>query len=226
MQISNIYKAFINGIIYTVNSKKPLAEAIIIEGNKILFAGSNEEVKSKIKNDCEVINLNGKLMLPGFIDAHVHFINGGNYLLGLDLRNAKSVSEFIEIFNKYLQNYNDKWITGGCWDHEQWEEKILPNKNMIDPFTSHIPVFIERVDKHIGLANSFALELSGINKNTPNPPGGEICKDQKGELTGLLKDNAMNLIYSVIPGPTEEQNYQAALTALEEAKKNGVTSCT
>ncbi|MGB8320879.1 MAG: amidohydrolase, partial [Ignavibacteriaceae bacterium] len=217
-------KAFINGFIYTVSEKKPLTEAVIIEGNKILYTGSNEEAKSKVNRNTEVIDLKGKLMLPGFIDAHVHFINGGNYLSGLNLRSAKSVSEFIGILKDHIKNKNDEWITGGSWDHEQWEKKLLPNKEMIDPFTPGIPVFIERMDKHIGLANSYALKLANINENTHNPPGGEICKDQKGELTGILKDNAMSLIYKVIPEASGRRKYQAALIALEEAKRNGITS--
>ncbi len=217
-------KAFINGKIYTVNDKKPLTEAVFVKGNKISYTGSDKEVKSRIDGNTEIINLDGKLMLPGFIDAHVHFITGGNYLSGLNLWNAKSVSEFIEILKDYSKNNKDRWITGGSWDHEQWEEKILPNKEMIDPFTPGIPVFIERTDKHIALANSYALKLAGISKNTPDPPGGEIVKDFNGELTGILKDNAMGLIYSIIPGPSAEQNYQTAMTALEEAKKLGITS--
>ena len=217
-------KAFINGIIYTVSDKKPLTEAIVVEGNKILFTGTNEEVKSKINKNTEIINLNGKLMLPGFIDAHVHLINGGNYISGLNLRNAKSVSEFIEILKDYIKNKKNEWIKGGSWDHEQWKEKILPDKEMIDPFTPDLPVFIERMDKHIGLANSYALKLCKINKDTPDPPGGEICKDQNGELTGILKDNAMNLVYKIIPESSMEQMYEASLTALGELKKNGITS--
>ena len=217
-------KAFINGTIYTVNDKMPLSEAVITEGNKILFTGTNEEVKSKIKKNSEIIDLGGKLMLPGFIDAHVHFINGGNYLSGLNLRDAKSGAEFVETLKEYSKSDNNGWITGGNWDHEQWEEKKLPHKDMIDPFTPNIPVFIERIDKHIGLANSFALNLAGIDNNTANPSGGEIAKDENGEPTGILKDEAMTLIYSVIPKPSAEQNYQAALEALNEAKKNGITS--
>jgi predicted amidohydrolase YtcJ len=217
-------KAFINGNIYTVNNKQPFTEAIIVDGNKIVSTGTNEEIREKINKDTETIDLKGKLMLPGFIDAHVHFMNGGNYLSGLNLRNAKSVSEFIETLKDYTKNIKDGWITGGSWDHEQWEEKILPNKEMIDHFTPELPVFIERMDKHIGLANSYALELADINENTPDPPGGEICKDQNGKLTGVLKDNAMSLIYRVIPEESSLQMHQDALTALEEAKKNGITS--
>ena len=218
-------KAFINGKIFTVNDKQPFAEALIVEKNKIVFAGSNEDVKSRSNKSVNIIDLHGRLMLPGFIDAHVHFMNGGYYLSGVDLRNAKSISEFTWILKDYSKKIEGKWITGGSWDHEQWEEKTLPNKEIIDSFTSRTPVFIERTDKHIGLANSFALKSAGINKYTPDPPGGEIVKDEKsGEPTGILKDNAMNLVYSVIPENSAEENYVAAISALKEAEKYGVTS--
>ncbi len=218
-------KAFINGKIYTVNDKQPFEEALLIEGNKIVLAGSNDEVKSRINESAEIIDLKGKLMLPGFIDAHLHLMNGGYYLSGINLRSAKSISEFIRILKDYSKNIEGKWITGGSWDHEQWEEKSLPNKEMIDPFTSHTPVFVERVDKHVGLANSFALKLARINNNTPDPSGGKIIKDERsGEPTGILKDNAMNLIYSIIPENSNEENYYSAMLALNEAKKCGITS--
>ena len=218
-------KAFVNGKIYTVNEKEPTAEAVLIKGNRIIFVGSNKDVKQRYNNETQVIDLKGKLMLPGFIDGHVHLINGGYYLLGLDLRPAKSTKSFIQILKKYVESNNGKWITGGNWDHEAWEKKDLPVKEMIDPFTQNLPVFIERLDRHLGLANSFALKLAGITKDTKDPEGGTIIKDSKtGEPTGILKDNAMTLIYSIIPDHTKEENYKAGLAALEEAKKNGITS--
>jgi predicted amidohydrolase YtcJ len=217
-------KAFINGAIYTIDSKRPYAEAVLISNNKVKLAGSNKEIKSNIGKDCEVIDLNGRLMLPGFIDAHVHFMSGGYYLSGINLHNTSSVSEFVEVLKDYLANHKVEWITGGNWDHENWKEKVLPGKELIDQFTSETPVFLERMDKHIGLANSLALSLAGINKNTPDPPGGEILKDSSGEPTGILKDTAMDLVYSAIPKHTEVEDYHAALSALNEIKSSGITS--
>ena len=218
-------KAFINGIIYTVNDKQPSAEAVIIEGNKILFVGSNEDAKKIINNSTEVIDLKGRLMLPGFIDDHTHFISGGFYLQGINLRPAKSTTEFKDILKKYVSTHQGKWITGGNWDHEAWEVKNLPTKEMIDNFTPNTPVFVDRFDGHMALANSYALKLAGITKNTPSPDGGLIVKDKKtGEPTGILKDNAMSLIYSFIPDPSEEEYYEAALTAMDHIKPLGVTS--
>lgn len=217
--------AFINGKIYTLDNKNPLAESVITEGNKIIFVGSNEEAKKIIDINTKIIDLKGKLMLPGFIDNHTHFISGGFHLSGINLRNAKSTSEFKNIIKDYAEENPGKWITGGNWDHEAWETKKLPHKNWIDEFTKDNPVFIERYDGHIALANSYALKLAGINKDTPNPDGGIIEKDEKtGEPTGILKDNAMSLIYSIIPEPSEEDYHKACLLALEEAKRFGVTS--
>ncbi len=225
LRVKNEEKAFIDGKIYTVNNKQPLTEAVIIRGNKIIFAGKYSDAKKMFTNRTEIIDLKGRLMLPGFIDAHVHFINGGYYLLGLDLRPAKSTKSFTQILKKYVESNKGKWITGGNWDHESWEKKDLPIKEMIDPFTENTPVFIERFDCHMGLANSYALKLAGITKDTKDPEGGTIVKDSNtGEPTGILKDNAMTLIYSIMPEHSEEENYKAGLAALDEAKKNGITS--
>jgi len=221
---SNKIKAFINGKIYTVNEKQPLAESVIIENDKIIFVGSNEEAKKFLDGSAEITNLNGKLMLPGFIDAHVHLMEAGFYLLGINLHNVKSKTEFRQVLAEYVSRKRGKWITGGRWDHEQWNEKKLPDKSLIDDITPDIPVFLERVDGHMGLANSYALKLAGIDKNTPDPQGGLIIKDPKtGEPTGIIKDNAMPLIYRVIPPPYFNDYYEAALEALQTAKRFGVT---
>ncbi len=216
--------AFINGKIYTVNKKQPLAESVVVYDNKIIFVGSDSDAKKFIDDNTEVVDLTGKLMLPGFIDNHVHFTSGGFYLNGIDLRPAKSIKEFQEILRNYVKGKEGKWITGGEWDHEAWEVKELPTKELIDDITPATPVFITRFDGHMGLANSYALKLAGITKDTPSPDGGLIVKDPKtGEPTGILKDNAMALIYEHVPDQTEEEVYNNTLTALEEAKRLGVT---
>ena len=217
--------AFINGKIYTVNENQPLAEAVFVERNKIDFVGSNEEVKKLIDEKTEVIDLNGKLMLPGFIDDHVHFISGGSYLLGIDLRPANSTTEFKNILKEYAKKNPGKWITGGYWDHEKWETKSLPTKEMIDEVVPDQPVFVERLDGHMGVANSYVLKLAGITKDTESPEGGLIVKNPKtGEPTGVLKDNAMSFVYNIIPQATFKENYEAAIAALDEAKRLGITS--
>lgn len=225
LEAQQMKTAFVNGKIYTVNEKQPLAETVIVEKNKIIFVGSNDEAKKLIDANTNIVDLKGKLMLPGFIDDHVHLISGGFYLLGIDLRPANSTTEFRKILKAYVDKYPNKWITGGYWDHEKWEKNELPTKEMIDDISSNTPVFVERLDGHMGLANSYALKLAGITKDTESPEGGLVVKDPKtGEPTGVLKDNAMSFVYNIIPAAKFEENYEAALAALNEAKKLGITS--
>jgi len=217
--------AFINGKIYTVNEKQPFAQAVITEGNKILFVGSNTDAEKYINKETSVTNLNGKLMLPGFIDDHTHFTNGGFYLLGLDLSKAKNKEEFKNILKEYVSTRKGRWITGGNWDHELWKVKEIPTKELIDDFTKETPVFIRRYDGHMGLANSYALKLAGINRDTKSPAGGLIVKDKKtGEPTGILKDNAMDLISSIIPDHSYQEYIEAVEAALKYARELGVTT--
>ena len=217
--------AFINGKIYTVNEKLPFAEAVITQGEKILFVGSQRDAEELIEKNTKKIDLKGRLMLPGFIDNHTHFAHGGFYLLGIDLRPARSTQEFKQLIKEYVNQHEGKWVTGGYWDHEQWEINNLPTKEMIDDFSPNTPIFISRLDGHMALANSYALKLAGITKDTPSPEGGLIVKDKKtGEPTGILKDLAMDLIDSIIPEPSLEEYKQATLRALQEARENGITS--
>ncbi len=216
-------KAFINGKIYTVNEKQPYAEMVMTEGNKITYVGKTK--LNIIDAQTSVYDLEGKLMLPGFNDSHLHFISGGSYLLGINLRPALSKENFVSILQDYIQGKEDRWITGGRWDHEMWPDKTLPTKELIDPISENTPVFVSRIDGHVGLANSKALEIAGINKNTPDPDGGLIERNpETGEPTGILKDNAMDLIFKIIPLLSLQESVEATLRALEETKKFGITS--
>ena len=217
---------FYNGKVYTVDARSSVAEAVVIENGRILFVGSTPEARTAWSDSrTKMVNLEGKLMLPGFIDNHTHFADGGMYLSGIDLRGAKSTTEFKSILKKYADSHKGEWISSGNWDHESWEVKDLPTKEMIDNLTKDSPVFIDRFDGHMALANSKALTLAGITKDTKSPDGGEIVKDLKtGKPTGILKDAAMSLIYSIIPALTPEQKIKYVQRALQEARENGITS--
>jgi predicted amidohydrolase YtcJ len=218
-------KAFINGKVFTVNENQAYTEAIVVEGNKIIFTGSTKDARLQIDGSTDVIDLNGKLVVPGFNDSHLHFTSGGDYLLGINLRPALSKEDFVYILKEYVKGKTDRWITGGRWDHELWMDKTLPTKELIDSVTPDNPVLLSRIDGHVAIANSIALQLAGITKDTPSPDGGLIEKDPlTSEPTGILKDNAMDLVFKVIPPPLPEQNVEAALRALEEARKFGITS--
>lgn len=218
-------KLYKNGKIFTSDLKNKWVEAVVTHGNRIVFAGKEKDAAAFTDKSTEVIDLKGKLMLPGFIDNHTHFLSGGFYLDGLDLRGAKSTTEFKNIIREYVKKHPEGWITGGNWDHEAWEVKDLPRKEWIDEFTPNQPVMIDRFDGHMALVNSFALKLAGITKDTPSPEGGLIVKDPvTGEPTGMLKDNAMGLVYTLIPDHSSSEYDRALELALAHAKKLGVTS--
>lgn len=222
----NVDLILMNGKIYTVEPDQPWAEACAIGDGKIIAIGETKSIQRYRGKTTKVIDLDGRLVLPGFNDAHVHFSDGGFYLLGIDLRDANDEKEFVERIKNYASKINQgEWILGGNWDHEAWPSKKHPTKMLIDEVTENNPVFVQRLDGHIGLANSLALRLAGITKDTPNPQGGEITKDpQTGEPTGILKDAAQSLVGAFIPSPSKEQMKKAIKTAIQHANRLGVTS--
>jgi hypothetical protein len=216
----------LNGRIFTVDAAQPWAQAAAIRDGKFVMVGKDEDVKKLIGRETEVIDLQGKLALPGFNDAHLHFANGGLYLLGIDLRPARDEKEFARILKEYIyKTPKGEWVMGGNWDHENWPSKKHPRKELIDAFTAEHPVLVSRLDGHMALANSLALKLAGITRDTPDPQGGEIVKDKKtGEPTGILRDNAMDLVGKVIPPLSREKRERAIRAAMRHAQEMGVTS--
>jgi predicted amidohydrolase YtcJ len=214
-------KIYFNARIWTGDTANAWAEAIAIKGNEIIYAGKDYSLLKGAKT--EIIDLGGKLMLPGFIDNHTHFLSGGYTLSGVDLHKAKTPREFISILKEFCRKYNDdRWILGGNWDHEAWGGE-LPARSWIDSVTGNHPIFVNRYDGHMALANSKALELAGVNKNTNVSAGGEMKKDNKGKYTGIFKDEAMKLMYKVIPDPAEKELDEYMQAAMQHAFENGVT---
>jgi predicted amidohydrolase YtcJ len=216
---------FVNGKLWTVDDKRPTSEGVAVLGDKILAVGTTSEMRKYVGSATKVIDLKGKRMLPGFIDDHTHFMTGGFQLQSVDLRFTKSEKEFAALIGDRAAQRPGKWITGGDWDHDNWPGGNLPIKELTDVLTPQTPVFVNRYDGHMALANSYVLKLAGIDKNTPDPQGGTIVRDKNtGEATGVLKDAAMNLVYRHIPDPSMEEMMEAARLALGEARKYGVTS--
>jgi hypothetical protein len=215
-----------NGKIFTVDAAQPWAQAAAIRDGKFVAVGKEEEVKKLIGKETQVIDLRGRLALPGFNDAHLHFTNGGLYLLGIDLRPARDEKEFARILKEYIYKVpKGEWITGGNWDHENWPSRKHPHRTLIDAFTPEHPVMVSRLDGHMALANSLALKLAGITRDTPDPQGGEIVKDETtGEPTGILRDTAMALVDKVIPPLSREKRERAIRAAMRHAQELGVTS--
>lgn len=215
----------INGKIWAVNPQQKEAEAVAINGNRIVAVGTTPQVLKFKQPGTEVIDLDGKRVLPGFNDAHVHFYSGGASLAGPQLRYSKSPEEFRDTLAAFAQHTpRGQWITGGNWDHENWTPPRLPTRQLIDDATKNWPVFVNRLDGHMSLANSVALKLAGIDKNTKDVPGGVIVRDANGDPTGILKDAAQALVEKVIPPPSQEQIRTAIRAAQSYANSQGVTS--
>jgi len=215
-----------NAKIHTMDQSQPIAEAVAIYGNRIVAVGTTKDIKKLAGTNTKQIDGKGQAVLPGFNDAHVHFMSGGFQLSSVDLRDANTPQEFAERIRDFAVKLPEgRWITGGDWDHERWPKTDLPTKELIDRYTPNTPVFVNRLDGHMGLANSLALKLAGVTKQSIDPPGGVIVRDAKtGEPTGVLKDAAQGFVWKVIPASTFEEKLAAAHAATNHAASLGVTS--
>ncbi|HEX8160600.1 MAG TPA: amidohydrolase [Pyrinomonadaceae bacterium] len=216
----------VNANVHTLDKQRPTAEAVAVFGNKIAAVGTTAEIRKLAGPHTRVIDARGALVLPGFNDSHVHFTDGGQHLASVQLRDAASPEEFARRIGQFAaKTPKGRWITGGDWDHERWTPAVLPTKEMIDAVTGDHPVFVNRLDGHMGLANSVALKLAGVTKDTPDPPGGLIVRDAKTkEPTGVLKDAAQSFVYEKIPDPSWDERLDNARAATNHAASLGVTS--
>lgn len=221
-QNSNADIIYVNAKIWTGDSTNSRANSIAIKDSLIIFVGTDYAPYKG--SNTEVIDLEGKMIVPGFIDNHTHFLAGGYQLASVNLRNAQTPAAFINTLKEFVSTVNDdRWIQGGDWDHEAWGGE-LPRKEWIDSVTGNHPIYVNRYDGHMVLVNSFVLAKAGIHKNTPDPEGGEIIRDSKtGEPTGVLKDEAMGLVSRFIPGASEKELDESLQRAIQHAWENGVT---
>ena len=229
----------LGGHVWTLEPNKTDASAVAIRGNRIVRVGSNRDVQSLIRDGhTQVLNVKGALVLPGFIDNHVHFAQAGRLLLGLNLLDVNEPVEFRKRVQEAAQRLPaGAWLVGGDWGaYAQWaiasagkqeqQQKaalFLPTKDLIDPVTGDHPALISRFDQQLFLANSLALKAAGITRDTPDPEGGEILRDEQGRPNGLLRGTAAELVRRVIPPPSHAQRRREALRALEDARRWGVT---
>ena len=216
--------AVVNARAWTGDARRPWADAIAIAGDRIVLVGSSAEVRKLAGPAATVIDARGMMLVPGFIDSHIHFIDGGYGLAAVQLRDARTPSEFTARIKTFAASAPaGTWITEGNWDHELWGGE-LPRRDWIDSITPNIPVWVQRLDGHMGLANGAALRAAGITRATPDVDGGTIVRDASGEPTGILKDNATGLIARVIPPPTTAQQERALDAAMRFVAEQGVTS--
>src|SRR5262245_1705955 len=212
--------------VWIASASVPSVGAIAIKGSRIAAVGNEAEILKWRGEKTVLLELPGRLVVPGFIDNHTHFLDGGFQLRSVDLRPARDEKDLAERLRQRTETLPaGQWITGGDWDHEAWPGARLPSKELIDPVTPRNPVFVSRLDGHMSLANSLALRQAGITKSTPNPDGGLIVRDpQTGEPTGILKDAAQALVSRLIPPTTRQEADESLRAAMKDAARFGVTS--
>ena len=216
--------AIVNARIWTGDARRPWADAVLVRGERIDAVGSSAEIRKRAGSDVKVVDAKGMMVTPGFIDAHVHFVDGGFALASVQLRDASTKAEFISRIKAFaLTVPNGTWILNGDWDHTNWGGE-LPERSWIDSVTPNNPVWINRLDGHMNLANSLALAAARVTRANKDVSGGTIVRDAAGEPTGVLKDNAQNLMSAAIPEPSMEMSLRALDAAMSYVAERGVTS--
>ena len=215
--------ALVNGRIWTGNAGQPEAEALAIAGDRIVAVGTTADVRARA-GTAETIDLGGRFVVPGFTDAHVHFLDGGFRLSSVQLRDARTRQEFVARLQAFAATVPaGTWITGGDWDHTLWGGE-LPRRDWIDAVTPDHPVWVNRLDGHMALANSAALRAAAVADSVADVEGGEIVRDGASKPTGLLKDNAMDLVGRKVPPPADALSDRALDAAMKHVAAQGVTA--
>jgi predicted amidohydrolase YtcJ len=215
----------IHGRVYTEDPRQPWAQAVAVRGAKIVAVGDDTTIEKMRGMGTKIINAGGKLVLPGFTDCHIHFLDGSLSLGRVNLEGAKDASDIQKKLREYASEHpGDDWILGRGWNYAMFGPEALPHKKYLDELFSNRPVFLEGYDGHTYWANSKALALAGIARETPNPPNGIIVRDpQTGEATGALKESAQDLVAKVIPKPTRADKLLALRAGMKWANQHGIT---
>jgi len=210
-----------NAKIYTVNEQFGMAEAMAIKDGKIIAIGSSADIKKKYSGN-EEVDAKGKAIYPGFIDAHAHFFGYGQSLQSVDLRGTTSWDDVLKRVSEFAKTHPEGWLTGRGWDQNDWDDKQFPTKEKLDALFPNRPVLLERVDGHASIANQSALNAAGITKAFSLTGGDIVEKD--GKLTGVLIDNAVELVANKVPAPTESQAKKLLLDAQKNCFAAGLTT--
>ncbi|HMC57194.1 MAG TPA: amidohydrolase [Gemmatimonadaceae bacterium] len=216
--------AIVNARVWTGDASRPWADAVAVTGSHISAVGSSAAIRKLASEATRVIDAQGRMVVPGFIDSHVHFMSGGYGLTSVQLRDARTREEFIARIKEHASRLpQGAWMLEGNWDHQNWGGE-LPRRDWIDSVTPNTPVFIQRLDGHMTLANSAALRAAGVTRDTRDVEGGTVVRDPSGEPTGILKDNATSLVDHAIPDAQPVQEDAAADAAMAFLARQGVTS--
>ncbi|HEX8161940.1 MAG TPA: amidohydrolase [Pyrinomonadaceae bacterium] len=212
-----------NGKIFTADGRGTVAQAVAIEGSRIVAVGTDADVKKSYAG-AKTVDLQGRLVTPGFNDAHLHFLNGGLSLARVNFAGAKTLEETKRrIAQRARELPAGAWVLGRGWDHTLWGGQ-WPTRKDLDEAAPRNPVFVQRVDGHVSWANSLALEKAGVTRATRDPEGGEVLRDARGEPTGILKETAAGLVGRVVPAPSREEKLEGIARSLAEARRYGITS--
>jgi predicted amidohydrolase YtcJ len=177
----------VNAAVRTMDDGQPTAEAVAVSGNRIVAVGASAELRKLAGSKTRLVDAGGRSVLPGFNDAHVHWLTGGFSITNVNLREARSPEEFARLVGEFAKPLpQGRWILEGSWDHENWPGTPLPTRELIDALTPELPVFVNRLDGHLALAYRVALKLAGVTMDTKDVPGGQMVRDAWGEPTGLL----------------------------------------
>jgi len=215
----------INGKIYTVDEDQPIVQAVYIKKGKIAALGTTDKIMRKATPGTRVVELQGRTVVPGFIDSHGHLLNLGMSTMELDLTGTKSYQDvMIRVAEAVKTKKKDEWIIGRGWNQNDWKDQSIPHHYLLSLRSRVNPVMLTRIDGHACLVNATALELAGITKNTPDPPGGRIARDETGSPTGLLVDGAMALVSAVIPELDRATKRRALLEAVRLCTSVGLTT--
>jgi predicted amidohydrolase YtcJ len=217
-------KVFTNATVYTADDAHPTAEAVAVRGNLIVFVGSAEEAKAYVGQNTEVVDLQGRTMLPGMADAHYHLMGVGEREMTLNLEGTASIEEMLaRVKERVDQAQPGQWVTGRGWIETPWNPRRFPTRQDLDAISPSNPVLLTRADGHASVANSAALRLAGVTAATQPPFGGDILKDASGQPTGMLIDRAQGLVGTRVPDPTEAELDEAVMKGVERSLQIGWT---
>src|SRR3954470_3903092 len=216
----------VNAKVWTVNPKQPEAQALAVWNERVILVGSDADVRKLVGPKTKVLDLHGQRVVPGFYDSHVHLLGSGERLAEVALKDCPDEAEFgrrLREFDRKLPR--ERWLTGGEWDHDRTFGGQLPTAATLDKYVPDRPVFIRRYDGHMALANTRALKLAKVTAETKEPAGGVIYRLDDGTTpSGILKDNAMNLVGRLVPEPGDEEIAEAIRAAMRACAENGLTS--
>ncbi|MEM6643163.1 MAG: amidohydrolase [Bacteroidota bacterium] len=220
---------FFNGSIYTMDVEMPVAEAVAVKADTIIFVGKADGLNSYLGENTNKVDLQGKTLIPGFVEGHAHIMGIGYNLLNVDLRKARNYEEMIEmVAARADETPEGEWIIGRGWHQDKWMERPemvqgFPTHDQLSQAVPDHPVFLKHASGHASMVNQKAMDLAGINSETAQPDGGEFFQTVTGQPTGLLNETAQGLVADVLPQETKERDQQALNLALEECFKYGIT---